>query len=87
MRGDPPRGSDDWTPIEGGFNHAIDLVKHIKKHYGDYFCIAIAGYPEGHPQAESPEIEMKHFKQKVDAGASLIITQMFYDADGESPAY
>lgn len=41
LRGDPPRGSDEWKPIEGGFNHAIDLVRHIRKHYGDYFCVGV----------------------------------------------
>lgn len=41
LRGDPPRGVKEWKPTEGGFNHAIDLVKHIRKHYGDYFCIGV----------------------------------------------
>ncbi|GAA5981212.1 hypothetical protein JCM11641_005613 [Rhodosporidiobolus odoratus] len=81
LRGDPPRGVEDWKPIEGGFRHAIDLVKHIRKHYGDYFCVGVAGFPEGHPQSESPEAEIRHLKMKVDAGSDFIITQMFYDAD------
>ncbi|GAA5852340.1 hypothetical protein JCM8547_006746 [Rhodosporidiobolus lusitaniae] len=81
LRGDPPRGVDDWKPVEGGFNHAIDLVRHIRKHYGDYFCVGVAGFPEGHPGSESPEAEIRHLKKKVDAGSDFIITQMFYDAD------
>ncbi|GAA6035646.1 hypothetical protein JCM8097_004945 [Rhodosporidiobolus ruineniae] len=81
LRGDPPRGVEDWKPVEGGFNHAIDLVKHIRKNYGDYFCVGVAGFPEGHPQSESPEAEIRHLKLKVDAGSDFIITQMFYDAD------
>ncbi|BGO95523.1 methylenetetrahydrofolate reductase (NAD(P)H) met13 [Rhodotorula toruloides] len=81
LRGDPPRGVEEWKPTEGGFNHAIDLVKHIRKNYGDYFCIGVAGFPEGHPQSESPEAEIRHFKKKVDAGADIVFTQMFYDAD------
>ncbi|GAA5874658.1 hypothetical protein JCM3774_004775 [Rhodotorula dairenensis] len=81
LRGDPPRGVKEWKPTEGGFNHAIDLVKHIRKHYGDYFCIGVAGFPEGHPDSESQEAEIRHFKQKVDAGADIVFTQMFYDAD------
>ncbi|GAA5915973.1 hypothetical protein JCM5296_000499 [Sporobolomyces johnsonii] len=81
LRGDPPRGVEEWKPTEGGFNHAIDLVRHIRAKYGDYFDIGVAGFPEGHPQSESPEIEIKHLKAKVDAGANVIFTQMFYDAD------
>lgn len=81
LRGDPPRGVDEWKPTEGGFNHAIDLVRHIRNKYGDYFDIGVAGFPEGHPGSESPEIEIKHLKQKVDAGANVIFTQMFYDAN------
>ncbi|SGZ26055.1 BQ5605_C024g09825 [Microbotryum silenes-dioicae] len=81
LRGDPPRGSEEWVQTEGGFNHAIDLIRHIRKHYGDYFDIGVAGFPEGHPQAESAELEMKHFKAKIDAGANVVFTQMFYDAN------
>ncbi|GAA6016781.1 hypothetical protein JCM11491_001805 [Sporobolomyces phaffii] len=81
LRGDPPRGMEEWKATEGGFNHAIDLVKHIRAKYGDYFDIGVAGFPEGHPGSESPEIEIKHLKQKVDAGANVIFTQMFYDAN------
>lgn len=87
LRGDPPRGVEEWKPTEGGFNHAIDLVLHIRKKYGDYFDIGVAGFPEGHPGSESPEIEIKHLKQKVDAGANVIFTQMFYDANGKFPTH
>lgn len=41
LRGDPPRGSEEWTQTEGGFNHAIDLIRHIRAKYGDYFCIGV----------------------------------------------
>jgi len=51
LRGDAPRGQEEWTATEGGFNCALDLVKYIRKETGDYFCVAIAGYPEGHPDA------------------------------------
>jgi len=81
LRGDPPKGEEEWVATDGGFNHAIDLVRHIRKNYGDYFCIGIAGFPEGHPHSTDPELEMVHFKKKVDAGANVIFTQMFYDAD------
>eukprot|EP01125_Pyxidicula_operculata_P022265 TRINITY_DN8_c0_g1_i1.p1 TRINITY_DN8_c0_g1~~TRINITY_DN8_c0_g1_i1.p1 ORF type:complete len:595 (-),score=162.46 TRINITY_DN8_c0_g1_i1:88-1872(-) len=79
LRGDPPRG-EEWKAVEGGFAHASDLVAYIRKEYGDYFCIAVAGYPEKHVDAKSYEEDLVHLKTKVDAGANLIITQLFYDA-------
>lgn len=81
LRGDPPHGQAEWTKTEGGFEHAIDLIRYIRKNYGDHFDIAIAGFPEGHPQAGTREEELQYVKDKVDAGANLIITQMFYDSD------
>eukprot|EP01084_Bolivina_argentea_P032075 59336_1 len=49
LRGDPPEGQEKWKAVEGGFECALDLVKYIKKKYGDYFGITVSGYPEGHP--------------------------------------
>merc|ERR1719464_2298626 len=49
LRGDAPRGQEKWTATEGGFSCALDLVKYIRAHYGDYFSTSVAGYPEGHP--------------------------------------
>merc|ERR1719214_248308 len=49
LRGDPPRGADKWEAVDGGFNCALDLVKYIELKHPDYFSIAVAGYPEGHP--------------------------------------
>jgi len=116
LRGDAPRGQDKWEASEGGFACALDLTKYIQANHPGYFSIAVAGYPEGHPDAieEVPgglaalsetekrrariatsedgkevvtvcrdvsfEKEMKYMKEKVDAGAQLIITQMFLDA-------
>lgn len=51
LRGDPPEGEEKWEAVEGGFSCALDLVKYIRKEYGDYFGICVAGYPEGHPAA------------------------------------
>jgi methylenetetrahydrofolate reductase (NADPH) len=79
LRGDPPRGATDWVHNENGFNYAIDLVRFIKKEYGDYFCIGVAGYPEIHLQASSRNDDIQYLKEKVDAGADFIITQLFYD--------
>merc|ERR1719487_2155735 len=51
LRGDPPRGAEKWEATEGGFSCALDLCKYIRAQTGDYFSIAVAGYPEGHPDA------------------------------------
>jgi len=80
LRGDPPRG-EEWKKIEGGFAYAADLVKYIRERYGDYFGICVAGYPEGHSDCTSKEDDIKHLKAKVDNGADIIITQLFYDCD------
>ena len=81
LRGDPPVGKE-WEPVEGGFSYGVDLVRHIRKHYGDYFDISVAGYPQTQrlPPAEAAQ-EMQWLKEKVDAGANFIFTQMFYDID------
>ncbi|KAJ1994699.1 methylenetetrahydrofolate reductase 1 [Dimargaris cristalligena] len=108
LRGDAPRstiptqedGSASSADLVGPLVHAVDLVKYIRQTYGDYFCIGVAAYPEGHPDASmtlanasplshsfgdgatvSPsEVELQYLKEKVDAGADFIITQMFFDA-------
>ena len=49
LRGDPPKGALNWRPIKDGLNNAIDLVRLIREEHGDYFCVAVAGFPEGHP--------------------------------------
>ncbi|KAG6832264.1 hypothetical protein H0H87_002160 [Tephrocybe sp. NHM501043] len=82
LRGDPPAGKEEWEAVEGGFMHGIDLVRHIRKHYGDYFDIAVAGFPQFQllPPAER-DLEMKYLKEKIDAGVNFIFTQMFYDVE------
>nr|CAG8545434.1 5695_t:CDS:10 [Entrophospora candida] len=81
LRGDPPRGQEYWTTTDEEFQYAIDLVRFIKKEYGDYFCIGVAGYPEGYPESNNKSQDLLYLKEKVDAGADFIISQLFYDVD------
>lgn len=81
LRGDPPRGQEYWTPCDDQFQHAADLVKYIRQHYGDYFCIGVAGYPEGHLDTPDKDQDLKYLKDKVDCGADFILSQLFYDVD------
>lgn len=81
LRGDPPRDKEKWQAVEGGFQYARDLIKYIKKSYGDHFDIGVAGYSEGCDDTQDPDLLMDHLKQKIDAGGTFIVTQMFYDVD------
>ncbi|MGH8905938.1 MAG: methylenetetrahydrofolate reductase [NAD(P)H] [Egibacteraceae bacterium] len=77
LRGDPPRGTTDWVPHPDGFTYSIDLVREARTR--GCFAVAVAGFPETHPQAESPEADLRYLKQKVEAGADVVITQLFFD--------
>lgn len=75
LRGDIPEDGDAF--VEGGFRHANELVAFVRDFGG--FEIAVACYPEFHPESPSPASDLEFFKQKVDAGADLAITQYFFD--------
>ena len=77
LGGDPPQGMADWRPHPDGFHHAAELVREAMTLGG--FSIAVAGFPEVHPRAVSRESDLKFVKEKVDAGAVAIITQLFFD--------
>lgn len=85
LKGDAPLGQDGQCH-PGGFRHAADLVKFIRK-FNDSgahpdrrgFGIGVAGFPEGHPASANRLVEMDHLKAKVDAGADYIVTQLFFD--------
>lgn len=81
LRGDPVKEGSEWKATDGGFCYAKDLIRHIRKTYGDYFDIGVAAYPEGHPEENDVDLLIDYLKEKVDAGATFIITQMFYDVD------
>jgi methylenetetrahydrofolate reductase (NADPH) len=78
LRGDPPRGAPLPSNAPREMPHARDLVSFIRSRR-EGFAVAVAGYPEGHPEAPSREEDLRRLKEKVDAGADWIITQLFFD--------
>lgn len=78
LRGDPPHDQPNYDRSKDDFKYASDLVSFIKRHEHD-FEIGVAGFPEGHPATQNRLTEMDYFKQKVDAGADYICTQLFFD--------
>ena len=98
LRGDPPREEYKDTDESGSggsgtdsnvdFTWAVDLVRYIRRKYGDYFSIGVAGYPEGHADESNPEAgkqnvehDLPYLEEKVAAGADFIMTQLTYDID------
>lgn len=97
LRGDPPMGQKEFKPHPQGHRYASELVKQIKLlNEGEYilssveknykasptnFGIAVAGYPNGHPECLDRDEDIKHLKIKVDNGADYIVTQLFFDTE------
>jgi methylenetetrahydrofolate reductase (NADPH) len=92
LRGDPPKGSRSFVPEKNGHAYTFELIKQIvnlnkgkyldekmEDAYPTSFCIGVAGYPEKHFEAPNMKSDLENLKQKVDAGASYIVTQMFFD--------
>jgi methylenetetrahydrofolate reductase (NADPH) len=77
LRGDPPRGQDEWTPHPGGLHYSTELIELIRERFD--FCVGAACFPEVHPEAPDLATDLGFAKQKVDAGASFLITQLFLD--------
>jgi methylenetetrahydrofolate reductase (NADPH) len=77
LRGDPPKGESRFVPHPEGFAGAAELVAGLRS-VGD-FEIAVAAYPEVHPEAASPEADIDNLKRKLDAGAATALTQFFFD--------
>ncbi|MFC4263116.1 methylenetetrahydrofolate reductase [NAD(P)H] [Ferruginibacter yonginensis] len=92
LRGDAAKNETNFEPEPGGHQYAIDLLKQVQNlNSGLYleedlknttstkFCIGVAGYPEKHFEAPNMDTDLQFLKQKVDAGADYIVTQMFFD--------
>ncbi len=86
LGGDPPRDIQNYDRNADAFQHAVDLVRFIRRWdergmhpNGKGFGIGVAGFPEGHPATPNRLEELDHLKAKVDAGADYICTQLFFD--------
>lgn len=91
LRGDPIKTESSFTPHKGGHSYAVELIRQVNEmNEGRYtldeitleptnFCIGAAGYPEKHFEAMNMSTDLHYLKQKVDAGAEYIVTQMFFD--------
>lgn len=92
LRGDPPATMKYFKPEPDGNAYAVDLVKQVSNmnkgiyldenlmnNHPSNFCIGVAGYPEKHPEAPNQNSDLRYLKEKVDAGADFIMTQMFFD--------
>lgn len=77
LRGDPPKGDATFEPAADGFRFASELTAFARER--GPFCIGTAGYPEGHPESTDRYSDLLNLKRKVDAGASFVITQLFYE--------
>jgi methylenetetrahydrofolate reductase (NADPH) len=79
LRGDPPRGESEWTPHPGGLTYSIDLIRLIRERFD--FCVGAACFPEIHPDAPDRASDLRYAREKTEAGAGFLITQLFFDND------
>ncbi len=92
LRGDGVKTENVFRPEQDGHRYAHELVSQVANlREGRYldpelknktamdFCVGVAGYPEKHSESPNPEVDLQYLKQKVDAGANYIVTQMFFD--------
>ncbi len=78
LRGDPPKGQEQFQAVPGGFAHADELVAFIHERHPE-LCIGVAAYPEKHTEAPDFRTDFEHLLSKVRAGADFIVTQLFFD--------
>ena len=78
LRGDIPADMENDDRSEWSYRYAVDLIREIKDS-GNDFCIGGACYPEIHPESSNQKEDIKHLKEKVDAGCEFLTTQMFFD--------
>ncbi|MBQ5841042.1 MAG: methylenetetrahydrofolate reductase, partial [Clostridia bacterium] len=78
LRGDIPADMVDADRSGWAYHHAVDLVRELRESGAD-FCIGGACYPEVHPESEDQAADIRHLKEKVEAGCEFLTTQMFFD--------
>jgi len=78
LRGDPPKGETEFRPVADGLRYAAELVALIREEFPE-FGILVAGYPETHQEALSPDADLENLKRKCAAGGDVVVTQLFYD--------
>jgi len=77
LRGDPPRGQTEWTPHPEGLSYSVELIRLIAERFD--FCVGAACFPEVHPDAPDRDSDLRYAREKQDAGAAFLITQLFFD--------
>jgi len=77
LRGDPPKGEAAFRPVDGGFAHAIELIRFVRSR--NRFGIGAAFYPEGHVECTDKRLDWDRAAAKVEAGAQVLISQLFYE--------
>lgn len=80
LRGDPPQGQETFTAVAGGLRYASELVALVRSEFPQ-FGILVAGYPETHQEAPSPQADLENLARKCAAGGDVVVTQLFYDND------
>ncbi len=78
MRGDPPDDEPNYKPGPDELKFGHELVTTIREH-DDFFTVAVPGFPEGHPQTPTKDLDSKYLKYKQDVGADFVLTQLFFD--------
>lgn len=79
LRGDPPQDQPNWTPGPNNFAYSYKLCDFIKENFPNDFCLGVAGFPEGHIDTPTKELDIQYLKTKIDHGADFVMTQLFFD--------
>jgi methylenetetrahydrofolate reductase (NADPH) len=77
LRGDPPRGESEWQPHFGGLSYSVELIRLIRER--SELCVGAACFPEIHPDAPDRRSDLRYAREKQEAGAAFLITQLFFD--------
>ncbi len=79
LRGDTPKGIEDWQPASDGLEYCYQLNDMMRSEYDDFFSIGVAGFPEGHVNCPDKSTDSKYLKIKIDHGGEFVVSQLFFD--------